>query len=148
MNKMHGTTWILACLLTLLLAQGVSAAKLLAADASGSGQAVDTVPLAARDDRIRGNGLRSIYVDIVMYCIRRNWRPPVSCEETDLSVTLEVQIDQAGKILSSKVVTPSGRLDFDDSVLRAVAETETLPPPRVKTQEILRITFNLQELRK
>jgi len=29
-----------------------------------------------------------------------------------------------------------------------VAETENLPAPRVKTLDTLRITFNLQELRK
>jgi colicin import membrane protein len=140
--------WMLTVLLLLVLTRGANAAELPTADAPGSGQAAETVPLAAGEGRIRGTGLMSVYGMIVKQSIKKHWRPPVSCEETDLSVTLDVQIDQAGKILSSKVVTPSSKSDYVDSTMRAVAETETLPPPRVKTLDTLRITFNLQELRK
>ncbi|MHC1752281.1 cell envelope integrity protein TolA [Humidesulfovibrio sp.] len=95
-----------------------------------------------------GSGLMSVYGDIVKQVIKKNWRYPAFGTENNVAVTLEIKIDPQGKILSSKVVTPSGKPDFDDSTMRAVAETETLPPPRVKTLDTLRITFNLQELRK
>jgi colicin import membrane protein len=95
-----------------------------------------------------GSGLMSVYGDIVKQVIKKNWRYPAFGTENNVAVTLEIRIDPQGKILSSKVVAPSGKPDFDDSTMRAVAETETLPPPRVKTLDTLRITFNLQELRK
>jgi colicin import membrane protein len=95
-----------------------------------------------------GSGLMSVYGDIVKQVIKKNWRYPAFGTENNVAVTLEIKIDPQGKILSSKVVAPSGKPDFDDSTMRAVAETETLPPPRVKTLDTLRITFNLQELRK
>ena len=95
-----------------------------------------------------GSGLMSVYGDIVKQVIKKNWRYPAFGTENNVAVTLEIRIDPSGKILSSKVVAPSGKPDFDDSTMRAVAETETLPPPRVKTLDTLRITFNLQELRK
>lgn len=95
-----------------------------------------------------GSGLMSVYGDIVKQIIQKNWRFHAFGTETNVAVTLEIKIDPQGKILSSKVVTPSGRPDFDDSTMRAVAETEALPPPRIKNLEILHITFNLQELRK
>ena len=46
------------------------------------------------------------------------------------------------------MLTPSGKAGFDDSALRAVAQTEALPPPRVKSLDTLRITFNLQDVPK
>ena len=95
-----------------------------------------------------GSGLMSVYGDIVKQIIKKNWRYPAFGTENNVAVTLEIHIDPQGKILSSKVITPSGKPDFDDSTMRAVAETQTLPPPRVKTLDTLRITFNLQELRK
>ena len=95
-----------------------------------------------------GSGLMSVYGDIVKQVIKKNWRYPAFGTENNVAVTLEIKIDPQGKILSSRVVAPSGKPDFDDSTMRAVAETETLPPPRVKTLDTLRITFNLQELRK
>lgn len=95
-----------------------------------------------------GSGLMSVYGDIVKQIIKKNWRYPAFGVENNVAVTLEIHIDPQGKILSSKVVTPSGKPDFDDSTMRAVAETQTLPAPRVKSLDTLRITFNLQELRK
>ncbi|HWR02854.1 MAG TPA: TonB family protein [Humidesulfovibrio sp.] len=95
-----------------------------------------------------GTGLMSVYGDIVKQIIRKNWRYQTFGTETNVAVTLEIKIDPQGKILSSKVVTPSGKAGFDDSAMRAVAETQTLPPPRVKSLDTLRITFNLQDVLK
>jgi colicin import membrane protein len=95
-----------------------------------------------------GTGLMSVYGDIVKQIIRKNWRYQTFGTETNVAVTLEIKIDPQGKILSSTVVTPSGKAGFDDSAMRAVAETQTLPPPRVKSLDTLRITFNLQDVLK
>ncbi|MDR3639753.1 MAG: cell envelope integrity protein TolA [Humidesulfovibrio sp.] len=95
-----------------------------------------------------GSGLMSVYGDIVKQIIKKNWRYPAFGTENNVAVTLEIRIDPQGKITSAKVATPSGKPDFDDSALRAVAETQVLPAPRVKSLDTLRITFNLQELRK
>lgn len=96
-----------------------------------------------------GSGLMSVYGDIVKQIIKKNWRYPAFGTETNVAVTLEIKIDpQQGKILGSKVVAPSGNQIFDNSAMNAVAQTETLPPPRVKTLDTLRITFNLQEMLK
>jgi colicin import membrane protein len=95
-----------------------------------------------------GSGLMSVYGDIVKQIIKKNWRYPAFGTETNVAVVLEINIDPAGKITGARVATPSGKPDFDDSALRAVHETQALPPPRVKSLDTLRITFNLQELRK
>lgn len=95
-----------------------------------------------------GSGLMSVYGDIVKQIIKKNWRYPAFGTENNVAVQLEIKIDPQGKITGAHVLTPSGKPDFDDSALRAVAETQTLPPPRTKSLDTLRITFNLQELRK
>jgi colicin import membrane protein len=95
-----------------------------------------------------GSGLMSVYGDIIKQIIKKNWRYPAFGVETNVAVVLEINIDQQGKITGARVAQPSGKPDFDDSALRAVKETEKLPPPRTKSLDTLRITFNLQELRK
>ncbi|MBU1228735.1 MAG: cell envelope integrity protein TolA [Proteobacteria bacterium] len=95
-----------------------------------------------------GSGLMSVYGDIIKQIIKKNWRYPAFGVETNVAVVLEINIDQQGKITGARVATPSGKPDFDDSALRAVHETQTLPPPRTRSLDTLRITFNLQELRK
>jgi colicin import membrane protein len=95
-----------------------------------------------------GSGLMSVYGDIVKQVIKKNWRYPGFGTEVNVAVVLEINIDPQGKITGSRIATPSGNAGFDDSALRAVHETQALPPPRVKSLDTLRITFNLQELRK
>ncbi len=95
-----------------------------------------------------GSGLMSVYGDIIKQIIKKNWRYPAFGVETNVAVVLEINIDQKGAITGVRVAQPSGKPDFDDSALRAVHETQTLPPPRTKSLDTLRITFNLQELRK
>ena len=95
-----------------------------------------------------GSGLMSVYGAIVEQAVKKNWRYPVFGSDKNAAVVLEIKIDSKGKISSSRVLTPSGKPDFDDSALRAVSETQTLPPPPSKSVDTLRITFNLQDLRK
>ncbi|MDO9630803.1 MAG: cell envelope integrity protein TolA, partial [Humidesulfovibrio sp.] len=95
-----------------------------------------------------GSGLMSVYGDIIKQIIKKNWRYPAFGTETNVAVVLEINIDPQGKITGARVATPSGNPGFDDSALRAVHETQALPPPRTRNLDTLRITFNLQELRK
>jgi len=96
----------------------------------------------------QGTGLMSVYGDIIKQIIKKNWRYPAMGTETNVAVVLEINIDQSGKITGARVVQPSGAPGFDDSALRAVNDTQNLPPPKTKYLDTLRITFNLQELRK
>lgn len=95
-----------------------------------------------------GSGLMSVYGAIVEQAIKKNWRYPVFGADKNVAVVLEIKIDPKGAISSSRVLTPSGKPDFDDSAMRAVVQTEKLPPPPTRTVDTLRITFNLQDLRK
>lgn len=90
----------------------------------------------------------TVYGDIAKMIIKKNWNYQTVGAEPNLAVVIEIHIDPSGRITGSRVVTPSGKPDFDNSALRAVAQTETLPPSRIKDLDTLRITFNLQELRK
>lgn len=95
-----------------------------------------------------GSGLMSVYGAIVEQAIKKNWRYPTFAQDKNVAVVLEIKIDQKGGISSARVLTPSGKPDFDDSAMRAVSQTEKLPPPPTRTVDTLRITFNLQDLRK
>lgn len=95
-----------------------------------------------------GSGLMSVYGAIVEQAIKKNWRYPVFGSNQAVAVVIEIKIDPRGKISSSRVLTPSGKPDFDDSAMRAVSETQSLPVPPSKSVDTLRITFNLQDLRK
>jgi|GEM_PF-5468648 len=59
-----------------------------------------------------------------------------------------MSLNADGTITAARLVRGSGRADFDGSALKAVTETEKVPPPpgggaAFKTIEI---NFNLQEL--
>lgn len=95
-----------------------------------------------------GSGLMSVYGAIVEQAIKKNWRYPTFAQDKNVAVVLEIKIDPKGKISASRVLTPSGNARFDDSAMQAVSETQTLPPPPTKSVDTLRITFNLQDLRK
>jgi len=95
-----------------------------------------------------GSGLMSVYGDIVKQIIKKNWRYAAFGTENNLAVQIEIKIDPQGKITGSRVVSSSGNNLFDTSAMNAVTQTQNLPPPRVKSLDTLRITFNLQELMK
>lgn len=93
-----------------------------------------------------GSGLSEVYALIVGAAIKKNWRYPSFAGESNLLVTVEVNLDGDGKILSSKVIESSGNLEFDNSALRAIKETEYVERPRTDRDRTLRINFNSQEL--
>ncbi|QJB57605.1 TonB family protein [Pseudodesulfovibrio sp. zrk46] len=93
-----------------------------------------------------GSGLSEVYALIVGTAIKKNWRYPTFAGEANLITTVEIVLDKEGKILSSKILAPSGNGEFDNSTLRAIRETEYVERPRTDRDRILRINFNSQEL--
>jgi len=93
-----------------------------------------------------GSGLSEVYSLIVGLAIKKNWRYPSFAGEANLLATVEIALDPEGKILSSKILSSSGNVEFDNSALRAIKETERVERPRTERDRTLRINFNSQEL--
>lgn len=86
-----------------------------------------------------------LYARIVEQRIKSHWRFPRIGTEENLQAVVEVKIDAQGNIIETNLVSGSGRNDFDNSVLRAVEETEGLSAPPGKEINSIKFTFNLQE---
>ena len=92
-----------------------------------------------------GSEAMRIYARIVEQRIKSHWRFPRIGIQENLQAVVEVKIDAEGKIIEKKLVSSSGRNDFDNSVLRAVDETGALSTPPGKDIQTIKFTFNLQE---
>lgn len=90
---------------------------------------------------------KKLYASLVEQRIKGNWRFPPVGGDANFSAEVRVRLDPSGEIADYTLVSGSGRSDFDDSVLRAVEETASLPEPPEELDTIS-ITFNLQELRR
>ena len=95
-----------------------------------------------------GSGLMSAYGGIVMQLVKTHWRYNKFGNDTNVVVTLEINIDPQGKITGVRVFKSSGNAVFDDSAVRAAMETKNLPPPANKNLGTLHINFNLQDMLK
>lgn len=93
-----------------------------------------------------GSGLSEVYALIVGSAIKKHWRYPAFAGEANLMVTVEINLADDGKILSSKVLESSNNPEFDSSALRAIKETEYVEKPRTARDRLIRINFNSQEL--
>ena len=93
----------------------------------------------------KGSGLIQVYGQLAESAIKEHWRFP-RVGGDNLMVRVEVRIDHTGKVLQSKILSSSGRPDFDASAQRAVQETGQLPKPPSETIRRLIINFNLNEL--
>lgn len=91
-------------------------------------------------------GLQEIYAATAEMRIKANWRYPRIGGTQNLVVRVEVEIDQTGRIVRSRVLRSSGREDFDHSALRAIEDTRQLPEPPSARIRTLIIDFNLQDL--
>lgn len=91
------------------------------------------------------SGVVDIYANLVMQIIKNNWRYPALRPDPSLTATIELAVAQDGTIVGFKVLRQSGRADFDSSVIKAVEETRTLPPPPEGLRTII-VNFNLEEL--
>jgi colicin import membrane protein len=102
---------------------------------------------AARSSKASSRQEKKLYASLVEQRIKRNWRFPPVGGEGSFSAEVRVRLKPNGEIADYMLVSGSGRSDFDDSVLRAVEETVSLPEPPEELDTIS-ITFNLQELRR
>jgi len=109
-------------------------------------QVKQTKSRSAQGRSSSSGGIKGFYKEFVIGKIKENWRFPKIGVEENLVAQVEVEIDERGKIIRSRIIKPSGRRDFDISVLKAVQETGELPPPPAKTIDKLIINFNLMEL--
>lgn len=93
-----------------------------------------------------GFNIGEIYGRLVEQRVKANWRYPTQIgAQNNLQAEVQLRVDNQGNITKMKLVRKSGRADFDSSVLRAVEETDMLPPPPIKELNTIKITFNLQE---
>jgi protein TonB len=77
-----------------------------------------------------GRGKYSGYIDLVTSEIQRLYKqPPDLAENISLSVILQLQVDEEGKLLSYQLVNSSGNPKFDQSALQAISELKKLRPP-------------------
>jgi len=83
------------------------------------------------------NAKMSAYQRRVRDRIQEFWHPleRLVKEQPDLTVVIELHIDNAGTILSPAVLRSSGNPSFDASALRAVERAATLPLPPEDLQE-------------
>lgn len=102
---------------------------------------------AARGAKASSRQEKKLYASLVEQRIKGNWRFPPVGGETNFSAEVRVRLKPNGEVADYTLVSGSGRSDFDDSVLRAVEETASLPEPPEELDTIS-ITFNLQELRR
>lgn len=91
-------------------------------------------------------GLQEIYAAKAETLIKSNWRYPRIGGAQNLVVRVEIEIDQSGRIVRSRMVRSSGKEDFDHSALRAIEDTRQLPEPPNEKIRTLIIDFNLQDL--
>lgn len=91
-------------------------------------------------------GLQEIYALQVKELIQANWRYPSIPVDESLVAGVYISVGPGGHITEYSLIARSGRVDFDESVLKAVEQTEILPPPPGEIREI-NINFNLQDMR-
>jgi colicin import membrane protein len=91
-------------------------------------------------------GSKATYIEYLQIEIRKNWRFPVMGNR-DWKATVEIRIDRLGRISSHRILSRSGREDFDASISRAIEQTELrYPPPAEQSNYYFEITFHHDEL--
>ena len=90
---------------------------------------------------------RRLYGNIIRERIRTNWRFPDLGADEDLQAEVRIQINDQGVIVDHSLERASGNPQFDDSVLRAIARTGSLPVPEKLDERTFEVIFHLQELR-
>lgn len=115
-------------------------------DAADTSKPGDGTGAGGDDDDGVPMGLEAIYAARVREIIKNNWRFPNIPVKQALIANVFLRVDEQGHITEAVLAARSGRPDFDESVLKAVQETEQLPPPPGNIRE-MRINFNLQDMR-
>ncbi|WP_245549601.1 cell envelope integrity protein TolA [Maridesulfovibrio hydrothermalis] len=92
------------------------------------------------------SGLVQVYGSIVKEAVRKNWRYPVFGQKDNLMARVQIQLKSSGEISNIKLLDSSGNVDFDDSVMTALRDTEVLPKPPGSSIRTIIVNFNLQDL--
>jgi colicin import membrane protein len=95
-------------------------------EVSGRGTSGDGTAEDGDGEGVSSGSLEDFYMTKVVRAIRQNWRFP-RFSNVVLVTAVELRVNRAGDILASRLVTSSGRSDFDASVMRAVEDTRKLP---------------------
>lgn len=85
------------------------------------------------------------YAGIIKEKIKNKWRSVSLGNTQNLQTDVLIQIDVSGRIVSYKLIRPSGNLFFDASIKKAIEDTKKLPAPPGNVRQIT-ITFNPNEL--
>ncbi len=113
--------------------------------ASLSGAAQSTAVQGAADGS-GASGLVQVYGAIVMQEVKKHWRYPVFGQKENLAARVQVSVKSTGEITDIKLLESSGNVDFDDSVLSALKDTEVLPEPPGSSIRTIIVNFNLRDL--
>jgi len=86
-----------------------------------------------------------LYKGFVEYSLRSHWKRPEGIADDDFEAEVELTIDTSGRILNYALVKKSGDAAWDESVKKAVAQTETVGrvPPKGFPEKIL-VRFDVQ----
>lgn len=104
-----------------------------------------TAVTGSADGSTGASGLVQVYASIVKEAVRKNWRYPVFGQKQNLMARVQIQLKSSGEISSIKLLDSSGNVDFDDSVMTALRDTEVLPkPPGTSIRNII-VNFNLHD---
>ena len=86
-----------------------------------------------------------LYKGFVEYSLRSHWKRPDGIADDNFVAEVELTIDADGRILNYALVKKSGNTAWDESVKKAIAQTETVGrmPPKGFPEKIL-VRFDVQ----
>lgn len=121
-------------------------------DAVSQDKALRDALAAAGEEGVEGpasdgvvGSVEDLYAIAVQTIIKKNWRFPQMATRDELVTRVRIVLSPGGEILDAKVVSSSGRPDFDASTLRAVSDTKQLPKPPSPDIAEITINFNSHE---
>ncbi len=107
--------------------------------------AQSTAVTGSADGTAGASGLVQVYASIVKETVRKNWRYPVFGQKNNLVAKVQIELKSSGEISNIKLLESSGNVDFDDSVMTALRDTEVLPKPPGTSIRTLIVNFNLHD---
>lgn len=117
---------------------------------TGSGSAAGTGAGGGGEGGGGGSGGPDVaYLRAISQMIKEHWSYPKFTASHAAISQVEITLDASGRILEYRLISSSGKDDYDASTIKAIVETqqeETLPPPP-KGLRVIRINFNSQELK-
>ena len=69
------------------------------------------------------------YAALIKEKLQSNFIVPIGSRATQVPV-VNIRLDESGNVLSSRIVSGSGDLSFDQAVVAAVAKSSPLPLPK------------------